>query len=208
MANRKMRRVGTVVRDANDKTIVVAYAWSQTHRIYKRSRRRITKFVAHDEHNEASIGDRVEIEECRPYSATKRWRLCRIIAQVDVVTGTEAPEVISESDVQTEEPVAETPAAEEPTAEAPAAEEPVAEVAEAPVTETEQSEPEPEAAQTAEAPVAEESPGSETSDAVASEETTTTDEAADAQPAAEVETETATAPATDEAEQKQGEQQQ
>lgn len=207
MANRKMRRVGTVVRDANDKTIVVAYAWSQTHRIYKRSRRRITKFVAHDEHNEASIGDRVEIEECRPYSATKRWRLCRIIAQVDVVTGTEAPEVISESDVQTEEPVAETPVAEEPTAEAPAAEEPVAETAEATVTETEQSEPEAES-QTAEVPMAEEPSDSDASDAVASEEATTTDEVADAQPAAEVETETATAPAADEAEQKQGEQQQ
>lgn len=197
MANRKMRRVGTVVRDANDKTIVVAYAWSQTHRIYKRSRRRITKFVAHDEYNEASIGDRVEIEECRPYSATKRWRLCRIIAQVDVVTGTEAPEVISESDVQTEEP----------TAEAPVAEETVTETADAPVTETAQSAPETEA-QTAEAPPAEESSDADESVAVASEETTTTDEAADTQPDADVETNPTTAPAADEAEQQQREQQQ
>ena len=99
MANRRMRRVGTVVRDANDKTIVVAYTWSQRHRLYKRNRRRVTKFVAHDENNDASIGDRVEIEECRPYSATKRWRLIRVIAQVDVVSSTEAPEAISETDV-------------------------------------------------------------------------------------------------------------
>lgn len=107
MANRRMKRIGTVVRDANDKTIVVAYTWSQRHRLYKRSRRRVTKFVAHDENNEASLGDRVEIEECRPYSATKRWRLIRVIAQVDVVASTEAPEVISETDVQGDE-VAET----------------------------------------------------------------------------------------------------
>lgn len=103
MANRRMRRVGTVVRDANDKTIVVAYTWSQRHRLYKRNRRRVTKFVAHDENNDASIGDRVEIEECRPYSATKRWRLIRVIAQVDVVSSTEAPEAISETDVPAED---------------------------------------------------------------------------------------------------------
>lgn len=102
MANKRMKRIGTVVRDANDKTIVVAYTWSQRHRLYKRNRRRVTKFVAHDEYNQASIGDRVEIEECRPYSATKRWRLRRVIAQVDVVASTEAPEVISETDVPIE----------------------------------------------------------------------------------------------------------
>lgn len=119
MANRRMRRVGTVVRDANDKTIVVAYTWSQRHRLYKRNRRRVTKFVAHDENNDASIGDRVEIEECRPYSATKRWRLIRVIAQVDVVSSTEAPEAISETDVADDdvtetEDVVEDTVAEEP----------------------------------------------------------------------------------------------
>lgn len=109
MANQRTKRVGTVVRDANDKTIVVAYTWSQRHRLYKRHRRRVTKFVAHDENNEASIGDRVEIEECRPYSATKRWRLRRIIAQVDVVASTEAPEVISETDVPLDDTVDDEP---------------------------------------------------------------------------------------------------
>ena len=79
MAGQRKTRTGTVIRDKNDKTIVVAYSWSQRHRVYKRSRRRITKFVAHDEHNEASIGDRVIIEEHRPLSKTKRWRLRQVI---------------------------------------------------------------------------------------------------------------------------------
>lgn len=119
MANRRMRRVGTVVRDANDKTIVVAYTWSQRHRLYKRNRRRVTKFVAHDENNDASIGDRVEIEECRPYSATKRWRLIRVIAQVDVVSSTEAPEAISETDVPDEDTTETEDAIEDTVAEEP-----------------------------------------------------------------------------------------
>ena len=206
MPNRKMRRVGTVVRDANDKTIVVAYAWSQTHRIYKRSRRRITKFVAHDEHNEASIGDRVEIEECRPYSATKRWRLCRVIAQVDVVTGTEAPEAVSESDVQSEEPTAEetvaevteTPTSEE-AAPSPEAEPQTAEATDA--TDTSDATEVPEATAT------EEEPTAEVTQPVATEEETTAEveqpvAEADAQP------ETVETPAADQAEQQQENQQQ
>lgn len=161
MPNRKMRRIGTVVRDANDKTIVVAYAWSQRHRIYKRTRRRITKFVAHDEHNEASIGDRVEIEECRPYSATKRWRLCRVIAQVDVVIGTEAPEAISESDVPSEEPTAkehDAPSSESPQETAPSEVEPQ-------VAESTADEPADESTETDEAAVPDDPQRSEDADA-------------------------------------------
>ena len=99
MASSRKTRTGTVIRDKNDKTIVVAYSWSQRHRVYKRSRRRITRFVAHDEHNEASIGDRVLIEEHRPLSKTKRWRLREIIERVDVVSADEAPEEIDQQDV-------------------------------------------------------------------------------------------------------------
>ncbi len=101
MAGRPKTRTGTVIRDKNDKTIVVAYSWSQMHRVYKRSRRRISKFVAHDERNEASIGDRVIIEEHRPLSKTKRWRLREIIEKVDVVAPDDAPEEIGEQDVLT-----------------------------------------------------------------------------------------------------------
>ncbi len=101
MPKSRRTRVGNVIRDKNDKTIVVAYSWSQQHRVYKRSRRRVTKFVAHDEHNEASIGDRVLIEEHRPMSKTKRWRLARVIQRVDVVDPADAPEEIDQKDVAT-----------------------------------------------------------------------------------------------------------
>ena len=99
MAGTRKTRTGTVIRDKNDKTIVVAYSWSQRHRVYKRHRRRITKFVAHDELNEASIGDRVVIEEHRPLSKTKRWRLRRIVERVDVVDPGDAPTEIDQQDV-------------------------------------------------------------------------------------------------------------
>ena len=99
MTGIRKTRTGTVIRDKNDKTIVVAYSWSQRHRVYKRNRRRITKFVAHDEHNEASIGDRVVIEEHRPLSKTKRWRLRQIVERVEVVDPDDAPSEIDLQDV-------------------------------------------------------------------------------------------------------------
>lgn len=99
MAGIRKTRTGTVIRDKNDKTIVVAYSWSQRHRVYKRNRRRITKFVAHDENNEASIGDRVVIEEHRPLSKTKRWRLRQIVERVEVVAPDDAPSQIDQQDV-------------------------------------------------------------------------------------------------------------
>lgn len=99
MADTRKTRTGTVIRDKNDKTIVVAYSWSQRHRVYKRSRRRITKFVAHDEHNEASVGDRVLIEESRPLSKSKRWRLRQVVERVDVVDADDAPSEIDQQDV-------------------------------------------------------------------------------------------------------------
>ena len=98
MAGQRKTRTGTVIRDKNDKTIVVAYSWSQRHRVYKRNRRRITKFVAHDEHNEASIGDRVIIEEHRPLSKTKRWRLRQVVERVEVVDPIDSPEEIDQQD--------------------------------------------------------------------------------------------------------------
>lgn len=70
--------------DKNDQTIVVGVSWMQRHRIYKKSRRRLTRLVAHDPMNQASIGDRVLIEESRPLSRTKRWRLIEILQKIDV----------------------------------------------------------------------------------------------------------------------------
>ena len=84
MAGSRRRQYGTVLSDKNDKTIVVGVSWLQRHRIYKKNRRRMTRLVAHDELNTASIGDRVLLEESRPTSKTKRWRLVEIVEKVDV----------------------------------------------------------------------------------------------------------------------------
>jgi small subunit ribosomal protein S17 len=81
---RRKRQLGTVLSDKNDKTIIVGVSWLQRDRIYKKNRRRLTKFVTDDPGNEASMGDRVVIEETRPMSRTKRWRLVEIVQKVDV----------------------------------------------------------------------------------------------------------------------------
>ena len=72
-------RVGIVVSDKMDKTIVVAVKDSVQHPLYKKIMKRTVKFKAHDEKNECGVGDRVEIMETRPISADKRWRLVQII---------------------------------------------------------------------------------------------------------------------------------
>lgn len=77
--NLRKTRVGTVVSDKMDKTIVVAVKDSVQHPLYKKIMKRTVKFKAHDEKNECGVGDRVEIMETRPISADKRWRLVQII---------------------------------------------------------------------------------------------------------------------------------
>ena len=72
-------RVGVVVSDKMDKTVVVAVKDSVQHPLYKKIMKRTVKFKAHDEKNECGVGDRVEIMETRPISADKRWRLVLII---------------------------------------------------------------------------------------------------------------------------------
>ena len=72
-------RVGTVVSDKMDKTIVVAVKDSVQHPLYKKILKRTKKFKAHDENNEAGIGDRVEIMETRKISKDVNWRLVKII---------------------------------------------------------------------------------------------------------------------------------
>ncbi len=76
--NRKVR-VGTVVSDKMDKTIVVAVETFVSHPLYKKQIRRTTKFKVHDENNECKVGDKVRIMETRPLSKEKRWRLVEII---------------------------------------------------------------------------------------------------------------------------------
>jgi small subunit ribosomal protein S17 len=88
-------KVGRVVSDKMDKTIVVSVERLSRHPVYKRVIRLTTKFKAHDEANEARLGDTVLIQESRPLSATKRWRLVRVVARagetggVDLLAGEE-----------------------------------------------------------------------------------------------------------------------
>ena len=72
-------RIGTVVSDKMDKTIVVAVEDSYQHPLYKKTMKRTYKLKAHDENNECGIGDTVEVMETRPLSKDKRWRLTRLI---------------------------------------------------------------------------------------------------------------------------------
>ena len=77
--NLRKTRIGTVVSDKMDKTIVVAVKDSVQHPLYKKILKRTVKFKAHDENNEVRIGDLVRIMETRPMSATKHFRVVEII---------------------------------------------------------------------------------------------------------------------------------
>lgn len=77
--NERKTRLGKVVSDKMDKTIVVAIEEVVQHKLYKKSVKRTVKFKAHDENNEAQVGDRVQIMETRPLSKEKRWRLVQIV---------------------------------------------------------------------------------------------------------------------------------
>lgn len=81
MAERGMRkvRIGKVVSNKMDKTIVVAIETNVKHPLYKKIVKRTYKLKAHDENNECNIGDKVKVMETRPLSREKRWRLVEII---------------------------------------------------------------------------------------------------------------------------------
>lgn len=81
MEKRALRktRIGKVVSDKMDKTIVVAIETSVKHPLYKKIVKRTYKLKAHDEKNECNIGDKVKVMETRPLSKDKRWRLVEIV---------------------------------------------------------------------------------------------------------------------------------
>ena len=83
MSERNLRktRVGTVVSDKMDKTVVVAIQDNVRHLLYKKIIKRTVKFKAHDEQNACGVGDKVEIMETRPLSKDKRWRVTAIITK-------------------------------------------------------------------------------------------------------------------------------
>lgn len=77
-ASRKVR-VGRVVSDGMDKTIIVAVETLVRHPLYGKTIKRTTKLYAHDEENQCGVGDVVEVMETRPLSKTKRWRLVSVV---------------------------------------------------------------------------------------------------------------------------------
>lgn len=83
--NTRKTFVGTVVSDKNDKTIKVLVTFTRKHPIYGKRIETSKKFTAHDENNEAKVGDIVKIMETRPLSRTKRFRLVEIIERAVIV---------------------------------------------------------------------------------------------------------------------------
>ena len=77
--NLRKERIGVVVSNSMEKSIVVAVRRKEKHPIYGKFINRTTKFVAHDEKNESGVGDTVKIMETRPLSKRKNWRLVEII---------------------------------------------------------------------------------------------------------------------------------
>jgi len=90
--SRRKTVIGKVVSTKMNKTIVVEVTRNFPHRLYRRVMSRSKKFYAHDEQNTAHVGDFVEIEETRPLSKLKRWRLKEVIRRAALVAETAEPE--------------------------------------------------------------------------------------------------------------------
>ena len=88
--NRRSSKIGQVVSTKMAKTIVVETVMKKSHPLYRRVVAKSKKFYAHDENNTARVGDFVEIEETRPLSRLKRWRLKNVIQKAKLVAGEEA----------------------------------------------------------------------------------------------------------------------
>ncbi len=127
--NRKAR-VGTVVSDVNDQTIVVEIERASRHRIYRKVIRQTKKYHVHDPNNEATRGDLVRIEECRPISKRKRFRLVEVLTEravAEVAPEEIGQEIVDEVQRSASRAAEEAAAAAEAAGETPAAEGPVAE---------------------------------------------------------------------------------
>ena len=104
-------RVGAVVSTRMDKTAVVEMVWKQRHRVYRKQMRRVTRFYVHDPEGQCQIGDTVRIQETRPISRTKHWRLLEILSRREVA---DVQPIDLETDVEIDS------AANEPDSNAPA----------------------------------------------------------------------------------------
>jgi small subunit ribosomal protein S17 len=85
MKVKRKTRVGRVVSDRMDKTVVVAVETLRHHPLYKKTMRRAVKYKAHDEGNKCGLDDTVRIEETRPLSRLKRWRVAEVITKGNIV---------------------------------------------------------------------------------------------------------------------------
>jgi len=77
--NERKVKVGKVVSDKMDKTVVVAVVDLEQHALYKKAVKKTVKFQAHDENNDAHVGDTVSLMETRPLSKNKRWRVVEVL---------------------------------------------------------------------------------------------------------------------------------
>ncbi|OBT16716.1 30S ribosomal protein S17 [Vibrio sp. UCD-FRSSP16_10] len=84
MSDKSRTSLGRVVSDKGEKSIVVAIERMVKHPIYGKYVKRTTKIHAHDENNESSLGDTVEIKECRPLSKTKSWTLVKVVTKAKI----------------------------------------------------------------------------------------------------------------------------
>jgi small subunit ribosomal protein S17 len=91
-------RVGSVVGTRMDRTAVVEMVWKQRHRVYRKQMRRVARFYIHDPENQCQVGDTVRIQETRPISKTKHWRLLEILQRRQVA---EVRPIDLETDIQT-----------------------------------------------------------------------------------------------------------
>jgi small subunit ribosomal protein S17 len=91
-------RLGQVVSDKMDKTVVVEVSGPKRHPLYKKIIRRVVRYKVHDEKNECQVGDKVRIIETRPLSREKRWRVAEIIAKGEIVEV--SPEEITREDLE------------------------------------------------------------------------------------------------------------
>jgi small subunit ribosomal protein S17 len=84
MEGKRKIRVGRVVSDRMDKTVVVAVETPKRHPLYKKTLKRAVRYKAHDEKNQCGLGDIVKIVETRPLSKQKRWRVAEVITKGEV----------------------------------------------------------------------------------------------------------------------------
>jgi len=97
--------IGTVVSDKADKTIVLSETVRKTHPLYKKQYSRSTRYIAHDEKNEANVGDTVEVTEVRPISKRKSLKLVKIVSRAKI-SAKDTVDAVTKSDPKSDDATA------------------------------------------------------------------------------------------------------